>query len=94
MPPMKFPGIGRLLLLLLVSPSFPPVVLVLLLAVVVLLELERLVVDDDAAEEAEPDDAVREFARFFGISHVANLTKKYNWITVVYCSLSLSDDGD
>jgi len=87
MPPMKFPGIGRLLLLLLVSPSFPPVVLVLLL-LLVLLELERLVVDDDAAEEAEPDDAVREFARFFGIFHVANLTKK------LYCSLSLSDDGD
>ena len=75
MPPMKFPGIGRLLLVLL-SPSFPPVVLLLLL-VAVLLELERLVVDD-AAEEAEPDDAVREFARFFGIFHAANLTKNKN----------------
>ena len=43
----------------------PPAALVPLLAAVVL-ALERLVVVDDI-EEFEPDDAVREFARFFGI---------------------------
>ena len=58
------PAIGRLLLLLLSFPP-PPAALVPLLAAVVL-ALERFVVVDDM-EEFEPDDAVREFARFFGI---------------------------
>ena len=65
MPPIMLPAIGRLLLLLLLSFPPPPAALVLLLVAVVLV-LERLVVVDDM-EEFEPDDAVREFARFFGI---------------------------
>ncbi|MCP4747196.1 MAG: hypothetical protein GY874_13805 [Desulfobacteraceae bacterium] len=62
---MKFPGSGRLLLLLLSSDDPPPVE-------VLLGALERLA-DVEEAEAEEPDDdddAVREFARFFGIFFV------------------------